>query len=87
MIVKTGYWRRGLALAGALLGLGISGCSAMPFGGASAPQASATAPPPMVQNCGIVSIGSPSNYACDGKVYTAFQLAKLRQDWEKSHGG
>ena len=41
----------------------------------------------MVQNCGIVSIGSPSNYACDGKVYTAFQLAKLRQDWEKSHGG
>jgi len=79
MILKTGYWRRGLALASAVLAMGLCGCSAMaPVGGA--PQASATAPPPLVQDCGIASIGSPSTYACDGKVYTSFALTKLRSD-------
>ncbi len=31
-----------------------------------------------VQDCGIVAISSPPKYACGGKVYTAFQLAKIR---------
>jgi hypothetical protein len=88
MITKTKHWPAKLALASTILAISACGCSAMaPFGGTSNKQASAQTPPPLVQNCGIVSIGSPSNYACDGKVYTAFQLAKLRQDWEKSHGG
>ena len=29
-------------------------------------------PPPLVQNCGIVSISSPTKYACNGKTYTSF---------------
>jgi hypothetical protein len=40
----------------------------------------------MVQNCGIVSIGSPTKYACNGKTYTSFELLKLRLAWEKEHG-
>jgi len=79
MIVRTGYWPGGLALASAVLAMGLWGCSAMaPV--ASAPQTSAKAPPPFVQDCGIASIGSPSTYACDGKVYTSFALTKLRSD-------
>lgn len=32
-----------------------------------------------VQDCAIVSISSPSRYACpDGKVYTSFQLYRAR---------
>jgi hypothetical protein len=34
-----------------------------------------------------VSIGSPSKFVCNGKVYTSFELARLRQDWAKAHGG
>ena len=88
MITRTSQRPRQLALAYTVLAMGLCGCSAMaPFGSAPQQQTSAKVPPPYVQNCGIVSIGSPSNYACDGKVYTSFELAKLRQEWEKSHGG
>ncbi len=41
-------------------------------------------PPPKVENCGIVAVGSPMKFACDGKVYTSFQLAHLRQGKETS---
>jgi hypothetical protein len=81
------FLRSGLATAM----IALAGCAGMqPYhGGGSPPQqvAAADRPPPMVQNCGIVSIGSPTKYACDGKVYTSFDLLKLRQDWEKNHGG
>jgi hypothetical protein len=88
MIIKTKHWSANLTLASTILAISVCGCSAMaPFSGASNKQSSAQTPPPFVQNCGIVSIGSPSNYACNGKVYTSFQLTKLREDWEKSHGG
>jgi hypothetical protein len=40
-----------------------------------------------VQNCAIVGISSPSKYACGGKVYTSFQLLKLRQEWEQAPRG
>ncbi len=74
------YHLRRLGLAAAMLAL--AGCSAMaPSTGTQ--QASAAGPPPLVQNCGLVGIGSPSKFACNGKVYTTFQLAKLREDWEK----
>ena len=39
---------------------------------------------PRVENCGVVSISSPSKYVCDGKVYTTFELAKLRAKDETS---
>ena len=83
---KRKILRRSLAVATIALG----GCAGMQrhSGDSSYQQvAAADRPPPMVQNCGIVSIGSPTKYACDGKVYTSFDLLKLRQDWEKNHGG
>jgi hypothetical protein len=87
MVTKKKHWPARWALASTILAMGVCGCSAITAAGrASIKQASAAAPPPSVQNCGIVNIGSPSNYACNGKVYTSFQLTKLREDWEKSHG-
>lgn len=35
-----------------------------------------------VQDCAIVAISSPSRFACDGKVYTSFQLYRARQQAE-----
>jgi hypothetical protein len=71
--------------------IALSGCVGMQphrSGGAGPQQvAAADSPPPMVQDCGIVTIGSPTKYACNGKTYTSFDLLKLRQDWAKSHGG
>jgi hypothetical protein len=66
----------------------MAGCASMQSPGGGPPQqvADADRPPPMVQNCGIVSIGSPTKYACNGKTYTSFELLKLRLAWEKSHG-
>ena len=83
---KTELIRRSLAVAT----IALAGCAGMqPRSGDSSYQQVAVVdrPPPVVQNCGIVSIGSPTKYACDGKVYTSFDLLKLRQAWEKSHGG
>jgi hypothetical protein len=40
---------------------------------------------PRVEDCAIVGISSPTKYACNGKVYTSFQLAKLRMDEEKKY--
>ena len=34
---------------------------------------------PRVQDCGIVAIGSPTKYACHGKVYTSIQLSEMTQ--------
>ena len=67
-----------------------SGCAEMQVHrsqGPSSPQvAAADMPPPMVQDCGIVGISSPSKFACNGKTYTSFDLLKLRLAWEKEHG-
>lgn len=41
---------------------------------------SAESPAPRVQECGIVAISSPPKYVCNGKVYTAVQLARIRAD-------
>ena len=40
---------------------------------------------PRVQDCGVLNIGTPSRFVCDGKVYTSFQLAKLREDEAKKY--
>jgi hypothetical protein len=40
---------------------------------------------PRVEDCAIVAISSPTRYACNGKVYTSFQLAKLRMAEEKKN--
>jgi len=85
---------RRLGLAAAVLAL--TGCSTMApsaapsrmaFGGTTGRQplvtTTMTGPPPLVQNCAIVAISSPTRYACNGKVYTSFELKKLREAWEK----
>ena len=33
--------------------------------------------PPIVQNCGIIAISTPSTYRCNGQTYTSIQLAEL----------
>ena len=79
---------RRISFATAMVAL--AGCAGMQSHGSGASYqqvAAADRPPPMVQNCGIVSIGSPTKYACDGKVYTSFDLLKLRLAWESNHGG
>jgi hypothetical protein len=38
-----------------------------------------------VQDCGVIQAGTPSRFACNGKVYTSFQLAKLREDEAKRY--
>jgi hypothetical protein len=38
---------------------------------------------PKVGNCAVLQVGTPSRFACDGKVYTSYQLAKLREDEAK----
>ena len=45
----------------------------------------AAQPVPRVQDCAVVQTGSPSRFACNGKVYTSFQLAKLREDEAKRY--
>ena len=71
------------AIAGAL-----AGCSSLQ--GTVTPswtpaQTAGTTAVPRVEDCAIVAISSPSKYACNGKVYTSFQLAKMRMDEEKKY--
>lgn len=48
-------------------------------------QTAGTERAPRVEDCAIVGISSPSKFACGGKVYTSFQLAKLRMAEEKKY--
>jgi hypothetical protein len=48
-------------------------------------QTAGTARVPRVEDCAIVAISSPTRYACNGKVYTSFQLAKMRMEEEKKY--
>ncbi len=73
-----------IALCAAMAGLG-AGCATMPTVATPATGATAQAEQPHIWDCGLVSIGSPSKYACNGKVYTAFQLAKIRADEIKKY--
>jgi hypothetical protein len=87
MMVRRGKEFVRLSIASAMIA--VSGCAWMQHPGGGAPQqqmAAGDVPPPMVQDCGIVAITSPTKYACNGKVYTSFDLLKLRLAWEKSHG-
>ena len=45
----------------------------------------AAKPIPRVQDCGVLNTGTPSRFVCDGKVYTSFQLARLREDAAKKY--
>ncbi len=75
--------RAQLARTMAVLLTALAGCAltnSTPGGSTARPGAT---PIPMVQNCAVVNIGSPSKFACNGKVYTTFELAKIREDAAK----
>ena len=88
MILKTGYWRRGLsaryrgASDGSMRVLRDAVWRRTGAAGVSQGTAAVGA-----RIAALSASARLSNYACGGKVYTAFQLAKLREDWEKNHGG
>jgi hypothetical protein len=42
-----------------------------------------TGPPPKVADCIMIQMSSPAKYVCNAKVYTSFQLARMRADYEK----
>ena len=64
----------------ALLASGLAGCALLPQKGWGTPPPDA---PPLVYDCTVVTISSPTRYACsDGKVYTTFALEKKRLAWE-----
>jgi hypothetical protein len=85
-----------MSIAGGIVAMALAGCSTMqsltgdkgggfpppdPAGSSKQASAKPAGPPPNVSECGVVSIGSPSKYVCNGKVYTTFQLAKMRKDY------
>ena len=71
-------WR--LILLSAVMIASANGCSTS----ARTPtQTAGTARAALVEDCAIVAISSPARFACNGKVYTSFQLAKLRMEEEK----
>ena len=72
-----------IALGVAMAALG-AGCAEV--APATTPAAGTTAQAaPHIWDCGLVSSGSPSKYVCNGKVYTTFQLAKIRLDEIKKY--
>ena len=79
--------------AGAMTAL-LAGCSSssMPWNrssggnfpppGAAMANGKPTGPPPKVEDCVLIK-QSPGTYVCNGKTYTAFQLTRMRTDYEK----
>jgi hypothetical protein len=63
----------------ALMASAVAGCSLLPQKGWGTPPSGA---PSLVQDCGIVTISSPTRYVCGGKVYTSFELERNRLKWE-----
>lgn len=64
------------------------GCAAAPSGITSAASNStASAPPPDVHDCTVISTGSPSKYACGDKTYTSFELTKMQHDAAQQNTG
>jgi predicted phosphoribosyltransferase len=74
----------GLASIAALVTLMLAGCGSLAIQNPIASTSTAQSIP-RVQDCAVLSTGSPSRFACNGKVYTSFQLAKLREDEAKKY--
>ena len=36
-----------------------------------------------VEECGLITVSSPNRYVCNGKIYTAFELTRLRLEQAK----
>ena len=68
-----------------MVAVAVAGCATTthPVANAVTP-AGVPIPIPYVENCAVVSIGSPSKFACNGKVYTAPELARIREQVAKN---
>jgi len=83
---QPGLWR--LIVVSAVVIVAAAGCDTIQSTLTPAwtpSQTAGTAPVPRVEDCAIVAISSPTKYACNGKVYTSFQLAKLRLEEEQKY--
>ena len=79
-------WR--LTLASAVMIASVAGCDTIqstmtPAGTLS--QTVGTAQVPRLEDCTVFNISTPTRYACNGKVYTSYQLAKARMAEEKKY--
>ena len=74
-------WR--LMLGSALMIASAAGCASV----STTSTQTAGATPTRVEDCGLVAISSPSRFACNGKTYTTFQIAKARLAEEKKNAG
>ena len=75
-------------LAGCALLITLSGCAGTsvnwPTTQPGAPAMEASGKPfPRAQDCLNIKQATPSQFVCNGKVYTANQLRDLREDWAK----
>jgi len=75
-----------LAASAFAMGLtALCGCATISSLSATSPAPGATTQAtstlvPRVQNCGVLDAGTATRFVCGGKVYTSYQLAKLRED-------
>jgi len=74
---------RGLVFSSlGFLCVSVAGCAA----GSSSPNSAPSNPKVLVQlapkvaDCAVVQVGTPSRFVCNGKIYSSYQLAKLRED-------
>jgi hypothetical protein len=89
--MNSQFWR--VSIAAGAMAVALSGCfqgytgGSMPFPGTV--MANGKTAPPNVWDCGPINKGSPTKFACppDGKTYDAFQLYKMRLDYEKQLAG
>jgi hypothetical protein len=75
-------------IASCAFAFALIGCAAAPSSITSAASnGTATAPPPDVHDCTLISTGSPSRYACGDKTYTSFELTKMQHDAAQQGAG
>jgi hypothetical protein len=77
-----------MSIAAGAIALTLAGCSSRTSSGGFPPPGAAMVngkpwPPPRVQDCTMIQSSSPTRYACNGKVYTTFDLNRMRMAYEK----
>jgi hypothetical protein len=82
---KTHRLRLPTIVVSAFFAAVLGGCGAIGQSPAPVASASGQKPIPRVQDCAVLNTGTPSRFACNGKTYTSYQLAKLREDEAKKY--
>jgi hypothetical protein len=76
----------GIVVLGAAIGALCGGCADLSMPTMFTPSSgTGTAAAPKVQDCSLIKSTSPTQYVCGSKVYSTFELAKIRQDEEKKY--